>query len=218
MVVLLFAFTTLGASADPEPAIADNGREVLIHPDGSWEYISEDRFATTADGTRIRLKPDGSWAPVNQAEAERYGFSQKGGFSRDVAAAGPVDLRLDEVVIETHRSKRGKNAIESSQMVFTLTVKAERGLHVPRFSPADFTVTDSRGRQYETIGVSPPSLTIAPLGEAPIEVTVADSPGFGWGLKFFRLTIAPAAFGTDDEVELTKVKGEVLERDVDSLE
>ena len=41
--------------------MTDAGREVLLRDDGSWEYLSDDRFGTLKDGSRARLKSDGSW-------------------------------------------------------------------------------------------------------------------------------------------------------------
>ena len=41
--------------------LTDAGREVLLRDDGSWEYLSDDRFGTLSDGSRVRLKLDGSW-------------------------------------------------------------------------------------------------------------------------------------------------------------
>lgn len=203
---LLFLMLPI-ALADDAPAIADNGREVVLREDGTWEFVSEDRFATTADGKRIRLKGDGTWEPADQSDAERYGFSQSGGFSRDAVELDDLSLRLGDVVIETVRTRRGKNPIEQSQMVFQVVHDGELP---PELSSDLYVVSDSRGREYETA-----SITVSPDGA--IEVRTTDSPGFMWAIKHFRLTIAPEAFGTREPVVLTKVKGEVLDREVDAL-
>lgn len=47
-----------------EIVLSDDGREVRIKQDGSWEFVSDDRFATTRDGERVRLKFDGSWERI----------------------------------------------------------------------------------------------------------------------------------------------------------
>lgn len=211
MILMALSFSAI---AEPEPAIADNGREVILKPDGTWAFVGEDRFATTADGTRIRLKPDGSWEPANQADADRYGFSQEGGFSHDQATLDDLKLSLESVVIETARMKRGKNAIESSQMIFTVEIEStdpeSTAKVLPLLSIDAFSVTDSLGQSYETASVRP-------NGDRRIKVFVDDSPAFMWRLKHFRLTVARSVFNSGEAVVLTKVKGDVIERDVEEL-
>ena len=35
--------------------LTDAGREVLLKDDGSWTYLSDDRFGTLKDGSRARF-------------------------------------------------------------------------------------------------------------------------------------------------------------------
>ena len=65
----LFMFGLLSQHATADTVVlSDDGREVKLNDDGSWEFVSEDRFATTEDGERIRLRADGRWEPVNDDE------------------------------------------------------------------------------------------------------------------------------------------------------
>ena len=41
--------------------LSDDGREVRLAEDGTWEYVSDDRYATLPDGQRVLLKSDGTW-------------------------------------------------------------------------------------------------------------------------------------------------------------
>ena len=51
---LLLLFFAAGAD---ETALSDDGREVRLMNDGTWEYVSDDRCATSEDGKRVRLSP-----------------------------------------------------------------------------------------------------------------------------------------------------------------
>ncbi len=41
--------------------ISDDGREVLLKDNGTWEFRSNDRYANTPDGRRVRLKENNTW-------------------------------------------------------------------------------------------------------------------------------------------------------------
>ncbi len=199
-----------------EQAIGDDGREVRLYPDGRWEFISDDRFATTLEGRRVRLTTDGRWFPVTREEATRYGLTQKGGFSQDVAESENFSARLVLVDIETARSARQKNRTERSQMIFRLEVHSLPSLGKLDLDTAGFRVSDSRGREYTVTQVSPPAFTPTPGEPVPLAIFVADSPQW-WGIKFFVLEIQPNALGNDTAIRLTKVMGEVTHREVSEL-
>jgi hypothetical protein len=59
--ILVFSLLLLPETTQAEPtiAISDDGHGIQLHEDGSWIFLSEDRFATTSQGTPIRLRQDG---------------------------------------------------------------------------------------------------------------------------------------------------------------
>ena len=68
---LVILMTTIASVIGAEERlVTDDGREVLVHEDGSWEFILVDRYATAPDGQRILLQADGNWEYIAKASSE----------------------------------------------------------------------------------------------------------------------------------------------------
>jgi hypothetical protein len=83
------------ALSAPQEGISDDGREVILKQDGTWEYRSSDRFASTEDGRRVRLKADGSWHYVGNALLA----------SKQQLRTTDLNIKLSKVVIESLEKK-----------------------------------------------------------------------------------------------------------------
>lgn len=195
------------ASADPKTAIADDGREIILYDDGRWEYVTEDRFATTPDGTRIRLKPNQQWQPASKSEAPVYEPVALSTIKQDNLTVDGVDIVLDEVRIENHRETVGKNKRVRSNIVFYLELdKPLNASHI--------TIQDSKGKHYPVLSVSKGKATIG--GEPRTLVRAKGAPKW-WGVKFFSLQIEANAIGNKAPIELRKPMGDVLTVEVKKL-
>lgn len=198
-----------------EVVLSDDGREVRIKDDGTWEYLSNDRFATSREGRRIRLGDDGKWQ-VEEDEDDWIAVPAKVlRLSQDTAASGVADLRLIDVTIESARETQQKNTRLRAQMIFTLELTATQA---SRYSAGrgDFRVSDSRGRQYPIKRLQPASVELRE-GEKTQLLIIADGSPRWWGVKFFRLEIIGGALVGEDALTLTKSMSEVQKLEVKSL-
>ena len=65
--LILFLIPVSDASSADQQVITADGREVVLKGDGTWIFLSTDRFANPEDGQRVQLKQDGSWQYVGNA-------------------------------------------------------------------------------------------------------------------------------------------------------
>ena len=194
--------------AETGTAVADDGREVRLNEDGTWEYVSEDRFATLVDGRRIRLRADGTWSPVGLDDAKRLGLTQKAGFSQSRVDAGDLAVEITGWVINKAREKRGKNKLSEAQMSITLSVAGDTS--GGSLAADGLRVTDSRGREYESVAFRPVD------ADGNWRLTVDGAPRW-WGIRFFQLEIATGVLGNPETLVLRMIRGEVVDREVDRL-
>jgi len=211
---VLILFVSAFACAD-EIVLSDDGREVRIKDDGSWEFVSDDKFATTRDGERIRLKSDGSWEKAPDDQNWVAVPASSGAFSRDRITEGSINLEITEVIIESVRSRQQKNTRLRSQVVTWLSVTSTES---QSFSLAtdDISLVDSRGKNYEIVSITPSRLEVSPEAPAKVRIIADDSPKW-WGVKFFKYEIAPGVLGNAQTLELTRSMNEVLKLDTGAL-
>lgn len=195
--------------------LSDDGREVQLNDDGSWTFVSEDRFATTETGERIRLGADGSWSPADDNGKWVTLPSESLQMSRDSIRQDALKLELDSVLIESVRTTQQKNRRLSAQLVLTLQASSADQVEAMLDAGA-FSVRDSRGKIYPVKSVSPTVFSLKPGGQQVIRVIADGSPRW-WGVKFFELKVIAGALGNAETIEMTKSMAEVLKRDVDAL-
>ena len=213
VLVLCLAASLSEANAE-QTVVSDDGREVKLLEDGSWKYISEDRFATTSDGKRIRLKADGSWLEVEDDRGWISVPAQSLQRSRDVATVEGYKLELVDVRIESVRTRQQKNTRLRSQIVAVMKVSGP-GLDDLKLDTSGFTVTDSKGRVYPAAALTIRSPASQEDSPAVIELIAEGSPRW-WGVKFLRLQIMAGILGPA-EVELTKAMDDVARLEVEAL-
>lgn len=211
--VALLSMTIWYVSAE-QTVLGDDGREVKLLKDGSWEYLSDDRFATTTDGRRIRLKSDGTWSESSDERTWIAIPAEALQHSRDVVTEGGFEVDLSEVRIESVRTKNKKNSRLRSQIVATLEISSATA---GRFAldPSAFSLTDSRGRSYPLVAVEPGDFSLTPGVTGTITMIGDGSPRW-WGIKFFRLQIDAGVLGPAS-IELTKSMSEITKLDVEVL-
>jgi hypothetical protein len=183
-------------------ATGDDGREVILNEDGSWQYRSSDRFARTSDGRRIRLRADGRW---------QYDSDQSSGSTLQFRNSA-VDVSMQRVEIEQYKeaaTAMRKNPRVSTQTSFYFTVTASPLGEplVPKLDTNDgvidgFSVTDDQANQYSIIEFSPGKpQTIEPGKSISYQLKISGSPK--WGPKSIQLTIARQVFKTEQDIVLT---------------
>lgn len=204
------------SQTNAEIVLSDDGREVKLNDDGSWEYVSGDRFATRDDGSRIRLGEDGSWQEVTDERKWLTVSTQPRQLSKDRQEDGAYSFELAEVEIESVRSTQQKNTRVRSQILLIIKVTSQQ--HLPRIELARdlFKVSDSKGRVYPIKDVS------LITGENKADETlsfrvIASGAPRWWGAKFFRLEIDPGTAGNVTGLVLIKSMSEVTKKEVRAL-
>jgi len=195
-----------------ETVLSDDGREVLLNDDGSWEYVSGDRFATRDDGSRIRLSEDGSWQEV----ADERKWVQARTLSKDRFTDGAYSFELVEVQIESVRSTQQKNTRVRSQILLTINVTSQQHLPPIELARDVFKVSDSKGRVYPVTDVSLKTAEHRAGETMSIRVIAAGAPRW-WGVKYFRLEIDPGTVGNATGLVLIKAMSAVLKKEVKAL-
>ncbi len=113
LIIALFIAPVNNALSATQNIVTDDGREVLLKEDGSWQFRSTDRFANTKEGQRVRLKDDGNWEYVGNAPVT---------MEKQVRTTD-LDIKLQKVVIETYEKKVQKNKRVKTQTVFYFKLK-----------------------------------------------------------------------------------------------
>ncbi len=196
----LFLLTSLTCHAllADQAVISDDGREVLIRDDGSWEFRSEDRFANTKDGRRIRLKADGSWVYVGNAPL----------VTKEQARSTIVDLRLQKIEIEYHKEKVHKNTRTERQTVFYINVDvsplAKQGLRVADTSLDSIIVMDDKGNKYPILSITPDNIEVAPKSNQTFVLRAKDAPTLWDGAELMEIQLPATILGNPEPVTFSR--------------
>lgn len=189
-------FAAPGGSTTQE-AVSDDGRDVLLKDDGTWEFRSNDRYANTPDGRRVRLKQDNTWEYIGNAPLT----------TKTQARTSISDISLQRAVIEMHQEEIYKNVRTETQTVFYLKValsaQADKGVTLDKTTLGRIKVTDNQGARYPILSLAPERLTLAPNSQQDVTVRVDGSPSWWKGIKSMQLELAPGVFGNRDTVALT---------------
>lgn len=181
-----------------ETLLTDDGREVRLHDDGSWEFISNDRYANTPDGRRIRLRDNYTWEYLGNAP-----LATKKQFRTTT-----TDLRLVSMLIKATEEKVHKNKRVISRTYLALDISrsplAEQPLHVDQRALEQLTLTDNKGRRYPAMFMKPRQITVAPGETQRLIIVFDDSPQWWSGAKSMSLSIEPGVFGNRKPVNLTE--------------
>jgi hypothetical protein len=209
LIFLLIISPTLYAD---ESIISDDGREVLIRDDGSWEFRSGDRYANTKDGRRIKLKADGTWVYVGNAPL----------VTKEQARTTTVDIKLQKVEFEVYKQKVHKNVRKESQTVFYINVDvsplAETPLSIKDTDLSRIKVDDDKGKDYPVISITPETTDIAPDSNQTFVIRTQDTPSLWDGVKLIELTIEPGVLGNEETIQFSRKYHDINEVDVKGFE
>ena len=201
-----------------EEVMSDDGREILLKTDGSWEFKSNDRFATAKDGRRVRLKADGSWQytgeqinPVQIVQSDKAAKTETG-----------LSVEISQLRIETQRQKKSpskKNSSKTTHSVFSVAVTladASVPAIVPNLSKETVTVVDNDGRKYSVLSVSA-STTSLKSGQSMEVVVRADGSPHWWTTKTMSVVFEKAAFLSADSLSARYFMADAKRVDVEEL-
>ena len=200
-----------GVLADQD-VISDDGREVLLKDDGSWVFLSSDRYANTEDGRRVRLKSDGSWEYVGNAPMQ----------SEQQVRTTTTDVRLQQVVIEQQEVKSNKNVRVTSQTVFYLDINvsplAEKNITISTADLPRVKVTDDKDKTYPVLSISPNPLILKPDSKQTIEIRADGAPSWLRGVKSMQIELPAGMMGNDTPIRLEQRVDDIEKKKVDAFD
>ena len=214
--LMSFLLAVTGVQASPEIVMADDGRLIRLNDDGTWAVVSEDRHATTGDGRRIVLGADGRWREADEQSRWVTLPTEAVVTSRDTIVDEALEVELVSLEIEEARGSKHKNTTLKAQTIARLQFSSSAQVDSLVLSPSQFTIRDSKGRDYPVEQVVPALVTLEP-GRPVMLTLVADGSPRWWGVKFFRVEVRNGALGNRESLELTKAMAEVQEKQVESL-
>ena len=205
---LLPASTALSANQE---VITVDGREVLLKDDGSWEFLSTDRFANTKDGLRVRLKDDGNWEYVGNAPLTL----------KQQIRTTELDIQLQKVVIETHEKKVQKNTRAKSQTVFYLNLElsplAKSNISINENDISPVVVKDSKGKSYPVLSIQAEPVRLKPGSDTKVIVRVDGAPQWWKNVKTMEILFKPGIFGLQAPVTLSQSVDDIDKKKVDGF-
>ena len=195
-----------------QQVITDDGREVLLKEDGTWEFRSNDRFANTEDGQRVRLKDDGSWQYVGNAPMA----------TKIEVRTKELEIKLQSADIEVHEQKVQKNTRVNSQTVFYLKLKlsplAKNSININQSDIELIVVKDNKRRDYPVLSIDPSPITIEPNTETTIVIRADGSPQWWKNVKTMDIVFSPGIFGIDESITLSQNVDDVVKKKVTGFE
>lgn len=197
--------------------ITDGGREVILKDDGSWEFASDDLFATDPQGHRIRLKADGSWESIDQGAAPRAIT-----YSPPDAETPALEFSIDGLIIETRNAplNRSKNARRRQQMVVTIDVRAGTALQSLldiSLIRETFSVSDSGGNEYEILDISPATVSLSPGERKQFSIRLNDAPSWRLGRQL-KVEIRGVGTAIARDIALSIPLGRARDVEVDGFQ
>ena len=212
LAMMLTLLTAGNALSSDQRLVTDDGREVLLRPDGSWIFLSNDRFANTEDGQRVRLKQDGSWEYVGKAPM----------VTPARVRTTELDIRIQNAVIEIHERKVQKNTRVNSQTVFQvkldLSPTAKQAISIDEKDVSLINITDNKGRDYPVLSLHPASAMLDPNSQMVVTIRVDGSPQWWKNVRSMNIVFSPGIFGIKDPISLRKYVDEIEKKKVDGFE
>ena len=189
-----------------------DGREIRLNDDGTWQYLSNDRYIDTPDGKRIRLMQDGRWQYTGNTPLQ----------ADQLQRTSSLDIQLQDVVIERTEKKIQKNSRVRTRTVFTIdttrAAEAKGTSGLAGLNAANVSVADDSGKTYEVISVSTDIPDIAPGKTATITVIADKSPFIFDDVDSISVTFDKQVFDTPSAVTLTRDMDDIDEVKVDRFD
>ena len=207
---LLFTPASIAATENQQ-IITFDGREVLLNKDGTWKYLSTDRFANTKDGTRIRLKEDGSWQAMGNTLST----------SKDQVRTTDLDIKLQKIVIETYKKKSQKSTRVKTQTVFYIDLRysaqAKKNISIQKSDLSLIEVKDNNGKTYPVLSIEPDTSQFKPGTGTTLVVRADKSPSLWDNVRSMEIVFKTGILGIEAPVTLSQKTNDFVEVNVDGF-
>jgi len=211
LAILLFIPVSYAEQVLPEVVTVD-GREVMLNKDGTWKYLSTDRYVNTKDGNRVRLKDDGSWQYVGNAPLT----------SKEQVRTTELNIKLQKVVIESYEKKVQKNVRVKTQTVFYVQLEnssqAKQNISINKSDASFIEVKDNNGKNYPVLSIKPDTAQLKPGTKITLVVRAKKSPSLWDKAKLMEIIFNPGIFGIQKPVTLSQRTIDFDRKKVDGFE
>ena len=208
--VILLTATRSDAKTTGEVIIAD-GREVVLKDDGTWEFLSTDRYADTKDGIRVRLKEDGSWQTIGNVPLQ----------SKEQVRTTDLDINLQKVVIETFEKKVQKNTRIKTQTVFyldmTYSPQTKNTITINEEDISLIEVKDNNNKNYPVVSIHPAGTRIQPNTKITLVIRAEKSPSIFDDIKSMDIVFKKGIFGIIQPITLSQRTIDIDKENVDGF-
>ena len=204
-------------------ALGDDGRKIRLKDNGSWEYISNDRLATSEDGRRVLIKADGDWEFVEDTQMPVKAIQLNGAqVLVNASNEQKLDIQLQQVVTEEYKATAGKRVRYDTQTVFYFDVKVpvkstELIGNLNQFD--SFNIVDNKGSEYKVVSIQPQTEIWVPGGEHSFHVRVDGSPrgSIRLGAKKITVSIDADVFDTPTNLKFTHRTDDIVIKKVNGF-
>jgi len=183
--------------------MTDDGREVLLKDDGTWEFRSTDRYANTKEGARIRLKANKSWEYIGNAPVT----------SKQHVRTTTLDIKLQKVEIEVYKEKVHRNIRTFSQTVFYVSIDvtplAKKNLTTGKIDISRILARDDKGGNYRVLSTTPAVIDFSDKTRLSISIRLDGSPSVWGNAKSMELELLPDIFGIQESITLSQNINEI---------
>ncbi|MBE9559768.1 MAG: hypothetical protein IMF15_03215 [Proteobacteria bacterium] len=211
-IVTLLLLTISNTLSADQQVITDDGREVLLKEDGSWEYRSTDRFADTEEGRRVRLKEDGSWSYSGNVPLK----------SKAQVRTTDLDLKLQKVVVETHKKKTQKSARIKTQTVFYVqlhsSAQAKTDISIKDSDISLIEVKDNNEKSYPVLSIRSDNPDLPPGTKSTLEIRADKSPSIWDDVKSMEIIFKTGIFGIQKQITLSQRTIDFNKEDVEGFD
>ena len=189
-----------------------HGREVILNNDGTWKYLSTDRYASTKDGTRIRLKENGSWQAIGNTHLT----------SNKQVRTSDLDIKLKKVVIESYKKKVQKNISVKTQMVFYVNLnyspQTKRTIGIKNSDTSLIEIKDNNGKIYPVLSIKPNTAQLQPNTDTTMVIRSEETPSIWNNAKSMEIVFKTGLLGIETPITLSQEIADFHEEDVDGFD
>jgi len=216
VIAISYAEPIMPAAGKPaavwQEIVTVDGREVILNNDGTWKYLSTDRYVQTKNGTRVRLKDDGSWQYMGNAPLT----------SNEHVRTTDLDIKLQKVVIETYKKKVQKNTSVKTQTVFYVqfaySPQAKRTISIKNSDMSLIEVKDNNGKNYPVLSIKAGPKQLQTSTYTTIVVRAEKSPSIWDNVKSMAIVFKIGFLEIETPVTLSQNTIDFDEENVDGFD
>jgi len=197
-ITLASLMSTIHADTLSQEIINVDGREVILNDNGTWEFLSTDRYANTKGGIRVRLKEDGSWQMIGNAPLQ----------SKEQVRTTDLDIKLQKVVIEKFEKKVQKNTRIKTQTVFYIDLafssQTKKSITVSKEDISLIEVKDNNGKNYPVVSIQPDDAQLQTDTKTTLIIRAEKSPSIFDDVKSMDIVFQKGIFGIIEPITLSQ--------------